>query len=310
PARRLVDHRPTTQTPHQQTRTPQLPTRQLTNSATESVRAAKPRPKPPRTPPQIRKTTPSRPHTSPATTRARNTPTAPPEGQHHRPSYTPDTGPQDGNGGTSRRAAGAFPGGQTRLRSSRHRIIATASRTAHSLHLLTWLDRPAPSGSAGTSCRCRGCSPPSPAFPESGCLPSPGRCDDPAEKAFHVHSVMKRLVAHLPSVENADEAGAHGADEESANRAASSARCRPDAQGGRRCGAGRRSGRAGVGVQAAGNGSGGSAAGGGREQPATGEHRGPPPQRPQVPWWRCRAGRRGPWWAGRRGRRLPRRRRR
>ncbi|MFD3809346.1 carbamoyltransferase N-terminal domain-containing protein [Streptomyces sp. NPDC058619] len=37
PARSLVDHRPTTYSPHQQTRTPQPPTRPLTHSAAESL---------------------------------------------------------------------------------------------------------------------------------------------------------------------------------------------------------------------------------------------------------------------------------
>jgi hypothetical protein len=54
------------------------------------------------------------------------------------------------------------------------------------LHTLALLAGPAPSGSTSTSRHCRGCFPPSPAFPGSGCpqLQS-GRCDGPKGKAFH-----------------------------------------------------------------------------------------------------------------------------
>ena len=62
-----------------------------------------------------------------------------------------------------------------------HRPISTRLEPASSftgcrtlvsrVHLLTWLAGPAPSGSTGTSRRCRGCFPPSPASPGSGCPP-------------------------------------------------------------------------------------------------------------------------------------------
>jgi len=57
-----------------------------------------------------------------------------------------------------------------------HQIGAVTTLTGASatgslaLHLLTLLDEPAPSGSPGTSRRCRGCFPPDPAFPGPGCL--------------------------------------------------------------------------------------------------------------------------------------------
>jgi hypothetical protein len=59
---------------------------------------------------------------------------------------------------------GPYPPGLSRL--SAYGASTTGSL---SLHLLTSLDEPAPSGSSGTSRRCRGCFPPSPAFPRSGC---------------------------------------------------------------------------------------------------------------------------------------------
>jgi hypothetical protein len=60
------------------------------------------------------------------------------------------------------------------------------------------LDRP-PSGSTDASRRCQGCFPPSPASPGSDCPQLlPGRCDDPAVKVSHPHSVTQRLVAHCP----------------------------------------------------------------------------------------------------------------
>ena len=66
-----------------------------------------------------------------------------------------------------------------------------------SLHLSVSLAGPAPSGSAGTSRRCQGCFPPSPASPGSGCpqLHRPA-ATGPTAKVSHLHSVTQRLVAH------------------------------------------------------------------------------------------------------------------
>src|SRR5689334_11618869 len=69
------------------------------------------------------------------------------------------------------------------------------------VRLLALLAGPAPSGSADASRRCRGCFPPSPASPGSGCPQLlPGRCDDPAVVVFHLHSVTQNFVAHQPVV--------------------------------------------------------------------------------------------------------------
>jgi hypothetical protein len=58
------------------------------------------------------------------------------------------------------------------------------------------LAEPGPSGSTGPPRRCRGVLPPSPASPGSGCPQlQPGRCDGPAMKVSHLHSVRERLVA-------------------------------------------------------------------------------------------------------------------
>jgi hypothetical protein len=63
--------------------------------------------------------------------------------------------------------------------------------------LLALLAGPGTSGSAAPSRHCRGRFPPSPASPGSGCPQlHPGRCDDPAVKVSHPHSVTRRLVAH------------------------------------------------------------------------------------------------------------------
>src|SRR5712672_1238471 len=53
--------------------------------------------------------------------------------------------------------------------SRRHRYGASPADSL-ALRLLTLLAGPGPSGSTGPSRRCRGCSPPSPAIPGSGCL--------------------------------------------------------------------------------------------------------------------------------------------
>ena len=58
------------------------------------------------------------------------------------------------------------------------------------------LAEPGPSDSADPPRRCRGLLPPSPASPGSGCPQLlPGRCDGPAVKVSHPHSVRERLVA-------------------------------------------------------------------------------------------------------------------
>jgi hypothetical protein len=59
---------------------------------------------------------------------------------------------------------GPYPPGLSRLNA-----YGASTTGSLSLHLLTSLDGPAPSGSPGTSRRCRGRLPPSPAFPGSGC---------------------------------------------------------------------------------------------------------------------------------------------
>jgi hypothetical protein len=52
---------------------------------------------------------------------------------------------------------------------SRHNSYGASTTGSLSLHLLTSLDRPTPSGSPGPSCRCRSCFPPSPPLPGLGC---------------------------------------------------------------------------------------------------------------------------------------------
>jgi len=52
---------------------------------------------------------------------------------------------------------------------SRLHAYGASTTGSLSLHLLALLAEPRPSGSVGPSRRCRGCSPPSPAFPGSGC---------------------------------------------------------------------------------------------------------------------------------------------
>jgi hypothetical protein len=81
---------------------------------------------------------------------------------------------------------------------SRQSYYGASTTGALSLHLLTTLAEPAPSGSTGTSRRCQGRLPPSPAFPRVRLPPaSSGRCDDPTVAVFHLHSTARRLVAHL-----------------------------------------------------------------------------------------------------------------
>ncbi len=64
------------------------------------------------------------------------------------------------------------------------------------VHLLVLLAGPEPSGSVGSSRRCRGCCPPSPASPGSGCPQLvPTCCDRRAAEVFHLRTVRQRLVA-------------------------------------------------------------------------------------------------------------------
>ena len=98
--------------------------------------------------------------------------------------------------------------------SSRHRGNGASITGSLALHLLTSLDRPAPSGGANASCRCRGCFPPSPAFPGSGLPPAtPNRCDDPVEKDLSPPHDDSRLVAHLTVTVYDDEIAALAADD-------------------------------------------------------------------------------------------------
>jgi hypothetical protein len=72
------------------------------------------------------------------------------------------------------------------------------------VRLLALLAGPAPSGSTDASRRCRGCLPPSPASPGSGCPQLlPGRCDGPVVVVFHLHSVTQNFVAHVGSARGA-----------------------------------------------------------------------------------------------------------
>ena len=63
-----------------------------------------------------------------------------------------------------RAASGPDPPG-----SSRYYPYGASTTGSLSLHLLTSLAEPGPSGSTDPSRRCQGCFPPSPAFPGSGC---------------------------------------------------------------------------------------------------------------------------------------------
>ena len=64
------------------------------------------------------------------------------------------------------------------------------------VHLLVLLAGPEPSGSTGPSRRCRGCCPPSPASPGSGCPQLvPACCDKRAAVSFHHRTVKQRPVA-------------------------------------------------------------------------------------------------------------------
>jgi hypothetical protein len=73
-------------------------------------------------------------------------------------------------------------GTATKFYGTRDILSTTDSLTLRTLALLAG---PAPSGSTSTSRHCRGCFPPSPAFPGPGCpqLQS-GRYDDPTERTL------------------------------------------------------------------------------------------------------------------------------
>jgi hypothetical protein len=88
--------------------------------------------------------------------------------------------------------SGPYPPGWSR----RHHYGASTTGSL-ALRLLTSLAGPGSSGSADPSRRCRGCFPPSPAIPGSGCRPlHQTRCDGPAVEPFHLHPNTQRLVAH------------------------------------------------------------------------------------------------------------------
>jgi hypothetical protein len=75
--------------------------------------------------------------------------------------------------------------------SSRHNGYGTSATGSLALHLLVSLAGPDPSGSTEPSRRCRGCFPPSPVSPGSGCPQLlPGRCDGLATEVFHLHTVI------------------------------------------------------------------------------------------------------------------------
>ena len=93
--------------------------------------------------------------------------------------------PLRGRGGGCALHPGPYP--PVSSRQSGYGASTTGSLT---LYLLTLLDEPAPSGSAGTSRLCRGRLPPSPAFPGSGCPQLLlGRCDGPRETVSHHLSI-------------------------------------------------------------------------------------------------------------------------
>jgi hypothetical protein len=79
-------------------------------------------------------------------------------------------------------------------------ILERRSTPVPHVHRPVLLAGPRPSGSAGPSRRCRGCLPPSPASPGSGCPQlQPPCCDKAAAKVSHLHSIPQRLVAlHVP----------------------------------------------------------------------------------------------------------------
>src|ERR671919_2877143 len=89
-------------------------------------------------------------------------------------------------------ASGPDPPGSSRCVFERRRT--SVSRVCLSVTLAT----PASSGSTDTPWLCRGRLPPIPAPPKTGCPQlQPPRCDGTAAKVSHLHSINKRLTAHL-----------------------------------------------------------------------------------------------------------------
>ena len=75
------------------------------------------------------------------------------------------------------------------------RLRSVLARVSH-VRLLISLAGPRPSAGAGPSRRCRGCCPPSPASPRSGCPQlAPACCEKRAAVSFHHRTVKQRLVA-------------------------------------------------------------------------------------------------------------------
>ena len=75
-------------------------------------------------------------------------------------------------------------------------LLRSVQTLVSHVHLLVLLAEPEPSGSTGPSRRCRGCLPPSPVSPRSGCPQlAPTCCDRRAARVSHPRTVMQRLVA-------------------------------------------------------------------------------------------------------------------
>src|SRR6266545_3893090 len=95
---------------------------------------------------------------------------------------------------------GPYPPGWSRLDS-----YGASPTGSLAFHLLVLLAEPGSSGSADPPRRCRGCFPPFPTFPGSGCPQLlPGCCDSPAVRSHTAHGFV-RLVAHVLDVEAAQE---------------------------------------------------------------------------------------------------------
>src|SRR5215831_8052638 len=91
---------------------------------------------------------------------------------------------------------------------SRRRSYGASGTGSLMLYLLASIAGPSPSGSPELSRRYRGCLPPSPTFPRSGCPPlQSDRCDGLTAQVSHLRSVTQRLVAqHRVPVEPGDRA--------------------------------------------------------------------------------------------------------
>lgn len=88
--------------------------------------------------------------------------------------------------------------------SSRLNAYGASTTGSLSLHLLTSLDEPAPSGSSGTFRRCRGCFPPSPPSRGSG-FPQLHQVAATAWRTgLSPLSIDARLVAHLGAIQGDD----------------------------------------------------------------------------------------------------------